>query len=108
MTTSRIVMPRGRVSMNITTLATSTGSIMPAYPWLLENPLDFDVIPKRVDAMVMLGVPYGAAVTRAKELAVAQAEAELKQAVGGEVAAVIALGLEAYASEGLTASVQSG
>ena len=54
--------------------STSTGSIMPSYPWLLENPLDFDVIPKRVDAMVMLGVPYGAAVTRAKELAVAQAE----------------------------------
>ena len=45
----------------------------------------------------------GLAWLKAFELAVAQAEAELKQAVGDEVAAVIALGLEAYASEGLGA-----
>jgi cbb3-type cytochrome c oxidase subunit II len=48
-------------------------SIMPAYPWLLENELDFAGIQRRVDAMAMLGVPYGEAITRAPELARAQA-----------------------------------
>ncbi len=42
--------------------------------------------------------PAGLAWLHAFQRAVAQAEAELKQAVGPEVAAVIALGLEAYAS----------
>jgi cytochrome c oxidase cbb3-type subunit I/II len=37
-------------------------SIMPAYPQLLSNDLDYDVIQSRVDAMAMLGVPYGDAV----------------------------------------------
>lgn len=42
--------------------------------------------------------PAGLAWLQAFQQAVAQAEAELKQTVGEEVAAVIALGLEAYAS----------
>lgn len=42
--------------------------------------------------------PAGQAWLQAFQRAVAQAEAELKQAVSPEVAAVIALGLEAYAS----------
>jgi len=37
-------------------------SIMPAYPRLLTSPIDFDGIQPRVDAMAMLGVPYGDAV----------------------------------------------
>jgi cytochrome c oxidase cbb3-type subunit I/II len=37
-------------------------SIMPAYPHLLRNRVNFDGIQRRVDAMVMLGVPYGEAV----------------------------------------------
>jgi cytochrome c oxidase cbb3-type subunit I/II len=37
-------------------------SIMPAYPHLLTQPLDFAGIQKRVDAMATLGVPYGPAV----------------------------------------------
>jgi cytochrome c oxidase cbb3-type subunit I/II len=37
-------------------------SIMPAYPQMLSNDLDYDVIQSRVDAMAMLGVPYGDAV----------------------------------------------
>jgi len=37
-------------------------SIMPAYPHLLTNDLDFGTIQSRVDAMAMLGVPYGDAV----------------------------------------------
>jgi len=34
-------------------------SIMPAYPWLLADALDFSKIQARVRAMAMLGVPYG-------------------------------------------------
>jgi cytochrome c oxidase cbb3-type subunit I/II len=37
---------------------TSEGSIMPGYPWLLEEPLDFDAIPAKVRAMATLGAPY--------------------------------------------------
>jgi cytochrome c oxidase cbb3-type subunit I/II len=37
-------------------------SIMPPYPHLLDKPLDFDAIQSRVDAMAMIGVPYGDAV----------------------------------------------
>ena len=48
-------------------------SIMPAYPWMLEDELDFASIQPRVDAMVMLGVPYGTAVTQAEKMARAQA-----------------------------------
>ncbi len=50
-------------------------SIMPAYPWMLTNPLDFDGIQRKVDAMVMLGVPYGDAVTDAPAMARTQAQA---------------------------------
>lgn len=49
-------------------------SIMPAYAQLERNALDFAFIQKRVDAMVMLGVPYGEAVNRAPEMAREQAE----------------------------------
>ncbi|HRZ09623.1 MAG TPA: cytochrome-c oxidase, cbb3-type subunit II, partial [Gemmatimonadales bacterium] len=50
-------------------------SIMPGYPWMLTNQLDFDGIQRKVDAMVMLGVPYGDAVTDAPAMARAQAQA---------------------------------
>ena len=49
-------------------------SIMPPYPWLLTRTIDFPGIQPRVDAMAMLGVPYGDAVTRAPALAREQAE----------------------------------
>ena len=48
-------------------------SIMPVYKHLQERPLDFDGIQRRVDAMVMLGVPYGDAVNRAPAMAREQA-----------------------------------
>jgi cytochrome c oxidase cbb3-type subunit I/II len=35
-----------------------TGSMMPAYPWLLKNALAIDTIPSRLKAMRRLGVPY--------------------------------------------------
>lgn len=57
-------------------------SIMPPYPWLLEDDLDFGSIQARVDAMVMLGVPYGDAVNQAEQLAHEQA-----QTIGKEIAA---------------------
>jgi cytochrome c oxidase cbb3-type subunit I/II len=50
-------------------------SIMPAYPGLLSARLDFPAIQKRVDAMAMLGVPYGDAVQHAPDLAREQARA---------------------------------
>jgi cytochrome c oxidase cbb3-type subunit I/II len=47
---------------------------MPKYPWLLSDELDFSVVQPRVDAMAMLGVPYGAAITRAEPMAREQAK----------------------------------
>ncbi|MBX3134129.1 MAG: cytochrome-c oxidase, cbb3-type subunit I [Gemmatimonadaceae bacterium] len=49
-------------------------SIMPVYAHLERRELDFDGIQRRVDAMVMLGVPYGEAVRNAPAMARAQAE----------------------------------
>lgn len=40
----------------------NSGSIMPAYPWLFTKKINFDRIQTRVNAMAMLGVPYGEAV----------------------------------------------
>ena len=37
---------------------TSPGSIMPQYPWLIDNDLDVSQTTAKVDAMVRLGVPY--------------------------------------------------
>ena len=48
-------------------------SIMPMYSHLSRDPLDFAAIQKRVDAMAMLGVPYGDAVRNAPAMARAQA-----------------------------------
>jgi cytochrome c oxidase cbb3-type subunit I/II len=42
---------------------------MPAYAWLERNDLDFGSIQPRVDAMAMLGVPYGDAVLHGEEIA---------------------------------------
>jgi len=54
--------------------AVTAQSIMPAYAHFLTKPLDFDGIQKRVDAMAMLGVPYGDAVNRAPSMAREQAK----------------------------------
>jgi cytochrome c oxidase cbb3-type subunit I/II len=54
--------------------STSIGSVMPGYPHLLADDIPWDVIPSRVAAMAMLGVPYDAqAMTHAGELARNQA-----------------------------------
>jgi cytochrome c oxidase cbb3-type subunit I/II len=39
--------------------STSPSSVMPSYEHMLRDDIDFDVIQGRIDAMVMLGVPYG-------------------------------------------------
>ena len=36
----------------------STGSIMPRYPWLFEDNIDFEEITNKMEAMQTLGVPY--------------------------------------------------
>jgi cytochrome c oxidase cbb3-type subunit I/II len=66
--------------------AISPKSIMPAYPHLVTTDLDFDVIQSRVDAMAMLGVPYGDAVRNAPAQAREQAAqvAASIAAAGGE------------------------
>jgi cytochrome c oxidase cbb3-type subunit I/II len=49
------------------------GSIMPAYAWMLTAPTDFASVQARVDAMLMLGVPYGKLIDRAEPVAREQA-----------------------------------
>jgi cytochrome c oxidase cbb3-type subunit I/II len=66
--------------------ALSPRSIMPAYPHLVSRDLDFEGIQARVDAMAMLGVPYGDAVRNAPSQAREQAAsiATSIAAAGGE------------------------
>lgn len=54
--------------------STSPGTVMPAYPWMFKDDIDFASIQARVDAMTTLGVPYGDAVMHAEQMARAQAE----------------------------------
>jgi cytochrome c oxidase cbb3-type subunit I/II len=54
--------------------STTPQSIMPAYEWLETSSLDFGSAQKRVDAMAMLGVPYGDAVLHAERMAREQSQ----------------------------------
>ncbi|MEM1031540.1 MAG: cytochrome-c oxidase, cbb3-type subunit I [Myxococcota bacterium] len=58
-------------------------SIMPGYPHMFDDDIDYPAIQPRVDAMAMLGVPYGKAVTSAEEMARAQAE-QIRQEIIAE------------------------
>ncbi len=51
-------------------------SIMPAYPQLLTDDLDFAIIQKKVDVMAMLGVPYGDAVIEGNAPRMAHAQGQ--------------------------------
>jgi cytochrome c oxidase cbb3-type subunit I/II len=53
--------------------STTPGSIMPRYPWMAKDEIDFGGIQSRVDVMVMLGVPYGDSVVNAEGQAREQA-----------------------------------
>ena len=67
---------------------TTPGSIMPRYPWLMNADLDYKDVQARVNAMAMLGVPYGQAVIdgeaekMAREQAKVVAENIRKQGAG--------------------------
>ncbi len=54
--------------------AITAQSIMPPYGHLVAQRIDLPTIQKRVDAMAMLGVPYGDAVNHAPDMARAQAK----------------------------------
>ncbi|MBK8249685.1 MAG: cytochrome-c oxidase, cbb3-type subunit I [Gemmatimonadetes bacterium] len=96
-------------------------SIMPAYPHFATSDIDFPGIQKKIDAMLMLGVPYGDAVNTAPELARQQAReiaADLA-ATGGpsgmetkEVTAIIAymqrLGKDIKAAPGVATAAKAG
>jgi len=59
--------------------STTPQSIMPPYAWMLTSPIEFSVIQPRVDAMIMLGVPYGEAALRAEGMARTQAAGIAKE-----------------------------
>jgi cytochrome c oxidase cbb3-type subunit I/II len=49
------------------------GSIMPIYAWMLEAPLAYASLQSRIDALLLLGVPYGNLIDRAEPVAREQA-----------------------------------
>ncbi len=53
----------------------SGNSIMPRYPWLLTNTVNFDEIRGRVDSMALLGVPYGELLLEGKTVEHAKGQA---------------------------------
>jgi cytochrome c oxidase cbb3-type subunit I/II len=54
--------------------STTPQSIMPAYPWMLTDELDFDIIPGKLRALSTLGMPYDeTAIARAADDAREQA-----------------------------------
>ena len=55
--------------------STSPGSIMPSYPWLAEDKVDVEWLPRKLKAMQTLGVPY------ADEIVKSPKETYLKQAL---------------------------
>lgn len=69
----------------------SPGSIMPAYPWLFRDRIDFALIQKKLTVMKSLGVPY------------ADGEVQAASTDAMEAAKKIAEGLKA---EGVTGSVE--
>jgi cytochrome c oxidase cbb3-type subunit I/II len=63
--------------------STTPQSIMPSYAWLASTDLDFPSIQKRVDAMAMLGVPYGEAVLHGEQMAHTQS-LEIAERIAGQ------------------------
>jgi len=79
-------------------------SIMPRYPHLLARDLDFGAIQSRVDAMAMLGVPYGDAVKPG--IAEQMAREQAQRMAAGIVEAGGPSGLETKQIIALTAYLQ--
>ena len=93
-------------------------SIMPSYTHFATSAIDWVVIPKRIHAMAMIGVPYGDAINNAVPMAKAQAAeiaAEIERAGGPagladrEIVAIVAymqrLGQDIKGASGKGASV---
>lgn len=77
----------------------SPGSIMPPYPWLLENDYDKEMLPAKIKAMRTVGVPYpegyeniaiADAEKQAAEIAKSLADAKIKTSSDKEIIALIA------------------
>ncbi len=77
----------------------SPGSIMPSYPWLLENDYDKELLPAKIKAMRTLGVPYpegyediavAEAEKQANEITKSLADAKIKTSSDKEIIALIA------------------
>lgn len=54
----------------------SPGSIMPAYPWMLDDHLDYSDLPRKIEVLQMLGTPYEAGYA---DVAAADLEKQAKQ-----------------------------
>jgi cytochrome c oxidase cbb3-type subunit I/II len=77
----------------------TAGSIMPRYTWLFDNKIDYLTLPKKMQVMQQLGVPYaneeivnGVASAKAQALVIATGLAESgvpAQIVDKEVVALI-------------------
>jgi cytochrome c oxidase cbb3-type subunit I/II len=59
-------------------------SIMPPYPHLITQPLDFGGVQRRVDALAMLGVPYGPLVKGGAEAAAREQARTLSDAISAQ------------------------
>jgi len=81
---------------------TSPNSIMPAYPWLLDEALDFAGIEAKVRAMSKLGAPYEKELGQSADLAHLQA-AEIMQRLIGEDPSFAQSGLQDKKIVALTA-----
>jgi cytochrome c oxidase cbb3-type subunit I/II len=63
--------------------AVSEGSIMPPYPWLIEDQLDVSSLSAKISAMRKLGVPYG---DRYEEIALEELQYQAKE-IADDIAA---------------------
>ena len=76
----------------------SPGSIMPAYPWLLDNQLDNSTLPAKIRVLQRLGTPYPTGFDR---LAVADAQAQAQ----GVAAALKTEGIEVKSDREIVALI---
>lgn len=61
--------------------STSDGSIMPRYPWLIENTLNTDLTKDKLKSMVMLGVPYQQEDLDSMEVSMAKQALAIEQSI---------------------------
>ena len=65
---------------------TSPGSIMPAYPWLIEQEMDYSTLSDKMNALRILGTPYSdQEVANAHQDALQQAEGIVKDLAANQV-----------------------